>query len=177
MGDIFINSSPGEGSCFTLRIKTEGLNDTAMVENASQFAEEGSLKKDSIEQIMSGKIVKGNVLLAEDNLVNQKLIGLYLKKAGINVVSVDNGKQAVEEALSNHYDLILMDMQMPEMGGLEATRILRQAGYGNPIVALTANALKDDKDKCLAAGCDDFLAKPIEQVVFYNMVTRFIEGK
>lgn len=108
---------------------------------------------------------KFNILVAEDNPVNQKLIMNVLNKIGFNTKLVENGKLAVEEEEKNKYDIILMDLQMPEMDGFKATRniILNSAKRTRPkIIALTANAMPGDKEKCLDAGMDDYIAKPIQ---------------
>jgi two-component system sensor histidine kinase/response regulator len=105
------------------------------------------------------------VLLAEDNLVNQKLATRLLEKRGHHVVVAGNGREALAALERQSFDLVLMDVQMPEMDGFEATAAIREKekGHGKhlPIVALTAHAMKGDSEKCLAAGMDGYLAKPI----------------
>lgn len=104
-----------------------------------------------------------NILVAEDNLINQKLIGHILNRLGFSAVMKENGKQAVDELIENDYDLVLMDVQMPEMDGLEATRIIRQSNIRQPaIIALTANAMQGDQEECLRSGMDDYLSKPLK---------------
>ena len=99
----------------------------------------------------------------KDTLTNQELFSIYINKIGPRLTIVNNGKQAVERALNEEFDLILMDMQMPVMDGVEAVSILRDKGCQVPIVALTANAMIEDRERCLAAGFDHFLTKPIQQ--------------
>jgi CheY-like chemotaxis protein len=105
------------------------------------------------------------VLLVEDSLMNQKLAIAILRRAGHHVTIANNGRQALDIWQSEAFDLILMDIQMPEMDGLEATRAIRdeeQAGGGHiPIIAMTANAIKGDRERCLEAGMDGYLSKPI----------------
>ena len=120
------------------------------------------------------KIVSGKVLLAEDNIDNKQLMSLYLRKAGAEVTIAENGKVAVDLALSNNFDLILMDMQMPVMNGIEASEKLRTNGYSGAIVALTANTMQEYIDQYYKVGCSGFLAKPIDRERFYNVLTKHL---
>ena len=101
------------------------------------------------------------MLLAEDNPVNQKLAQLMLAKLGHRAVVASNGEEAVALVAREAFDLVLMDMQMPVMDGIEATRRIRAAGVALPIVAMTANAMEADRQRCREAGMDGFLAKPV----------------
>ena len=114
------------------------------------------------------------ILVAEDNLVNQKLTLKILSKLGFEAALAENGKVAVEMASQHAYDIILMDVQMPEIDGQEATRIIRESMEVQPtIIAMTANAMKEDKDDCLKAGMDDFLSKPVKLEELVNMLAKW----
>ena len=114
------------------------------------------------------------ILVAEDNLVNQKLTLKILSKLGFEADLAENGKVAVELASEQQYDIILMDVQMPEIDGLEATRILRKTMQVQPIIiAMTANAMKEDRDECLKAGMDDFLSKPVKLEELVSMLAKW----
>jgi two-component system, sensor histidine kinase and response regulator len=117
------------------------------------------------------------ILLAEDNLVNQKLAVRILERLGHTVMMAANGKEAVEAFCQDHFDLIFMDLQMPLIDGLRATQMIRekeQQGRGHiPIVAMTAHAMKGDREKCLAAGMDGYLSKPINLNELYRIIERF----
>ena len=116
------------------------------------------------------------VLLAEDNPVNQKLIVSILEKRGHEVVVARNGREAVEALEASEFDLVLMDVEMPEMDGLEATRLIRQrqspAGRHLPIVGLSAHAMRGDRERCLDAGMDEYMTKPINLDLFIKTVER-----
>lgn len=119
------------------------------------------------------------ILLAEDNLVNQKLATMMLSKAGYTVQVASNGRLAVEAFTRNpdQYDLILMDIQMPEMDGLEATRQIRERGFTDiPIVAMTANAMQGDREKCLEAGMNDYISKPIKREIVFKILEERLYG-
>jgi signal transduction histidine kinase/CheY-like chemotaxis protein len=118
------------------------------------------------------------VLLAEDNEINTLLACTLLEQLGFSVTCVVNGQEAVEAAAVSAFDLILMDLQMPRMDGLEATRRIRAPGGLNsqaPIVAMTANAMRSDREACLAAGMDDFVAKPINAEIFVGVLQRVLD--
>jgi len=114
------------------------------------------------------------ILVAEDNLVNQKLTLKILSKLGFDAALAENGNITVEMATERDFDIILMDVQMPELDGLEATRIIRRSLKTQPvIIAMTANAMKEDKDECMKAGMDDFLGKPVKLEEVVNMLAKW----
>ncbi len=129
---------------------------------------------------LTGKERAPQILVAEDNEANRTLIVDALELFGFEPPTVNNGKAALEALRERHFDVVFMDCRMPEMGGLEATRILRQCeGRENrsrvPVIALTAYAMAGDKERCLQAGMDDYLAKPFELIQLKNVVERFVE--
>jgi CheY-like chemotaxis protein len=120
------------------------------------------------------------ILVAEDNIINQKLALRLVEKYGYHADAVANGAEAVKVLELVPYHLVLMDVQMPEMDGLEATRIIRDPrsrvlDHAVPIIALTAHAMKGDKEKCLSAGMNDYLSKPIDPKDFQLMIKKYIE--
>ena len=119
------------------------------------------------------------ILVAEDNPVNQKLTLRILEKAGYRADLAENGREVMEKLAAGGYDLVLMDVQMPELDGLEATRLIRGSGpalRGIPIVATTANAMSGDREKCLAAGMDDYLTKPIQVRELHKVLGRWLKN-
>ncbi|MCA9068843.1 MAG: PAS domain-containing protein [Planctomycetaceae bacterium] len=163
-GDVSVESVPGKGSRFTATVDagpTDNVDFINSLESTSQSPVDSST---SIS-------LSGHILLAEDSPLNQRLFSTFLEAAGATVDIVEDGQQAIQkvsetlnpsgETASRSYDLILMDMQMPEVDGCTATSTLRAQGFSRPIVALTANAMHEDRKKCIQAGCNDFLIKPI----------------
>jgi two-component system, sensor histidine kinase and response regulator len=111
------------------------------------------------------------ILVAEDNIINQKVFELILRKAGFQVHVVSDGKQALEAHRSTPYDLILMDLQMPEMDGLEATRQIRSLAQKQPIIiAVTADIIAGVRERCLEAGMDDYVSKPVSREQLLGLV-------
>ena len=129
--------------------------------------------------IAEDKRRKVRLLLAEDNPVNQKVALRIIEKLGYRADAVANGKEAIKALEMIPYDLVLMDVQMPEMDGIEATRVIRAGNNGVknqaiPIIAMTAHALKEDRERCLAAGMDYYLTKPIRPQDLADAVERFV---
>ena len=118
-----------------------------------------------------------SILLAEDNVVNQKVATRLFKKFGYKIEVANNGLEAIKALEESSYDLVFMDIQMPEMDGLEATRqINTKWGDARPrIVALTANAMREDKEKCFEAGMDDYLTKPFKPVELEDAIAKTFE--
>ncbi len=116
------------------------------------------------------------ILLVEDNYLNQKLILINLNKLGFAIDIANNGKEALDKVDSNSYDLVIMDLMMPVMDGLEATRIIRNKEYGTrehlPIIGLTANTFDADREKCLNNGMDEYMAKPFDLILFQSLITK-----
>lgn len=128
-------------------------------------------------QISEQKRQDLRILLAEDNPINQKLAVTLLQKAGYSVDAVESGTHAVEKVKQGGYNIILMDVQMAEMDGLEATGVIRawesEHGIHTPIIAMTAHALSGDRERCIEAGMDDYLSKPLQPKVFFSMLERW----
>jgi two-component system, sensor histidine kinase len=176
-GSITVTSHPGKGSVFSLSIAAGALEGVSLLENLSEaeLESERAAQEDTARRIK----LNGWLLLAEDGPDNQRLISYVLRKAGAEVIVADNGQMAVDLALSAQakerpFDVILMDMQMPVLDGYAATRTLRTAGYTKPIIALTANAMAGDQEKCLNAGCDDYATKPIDRAKLLGTIARFV---
>jgi PAS domain S-box-containing protein len=165
-GEITVQSLSGRGSSFTLSVDTGPLAGVALLQGlaeagAHEACDATALGRPEIE-------LDCNVLLAEDGTDNQLLLSTHLRKAGARVTIAENGKIAVDRALAAKasgapFDVILMDMQMPELDGYGATALLRARGYGGPIVALTAHAMSGDRERCLSAGCTDYMTKPVDR--------------
>ncbi len=171
-GDIECTSEPGKGSVFRF---TADLPAT----EAPQPAAPEIATAESGERSHPDRAYTGRVLLAEDNAVNALVARSYLEQFGLAVDCVEDGRQALERATSGDYDLILMDCQMPEMDGFEATRRIRahEKTLGlEPVsvVALTANAIRGDRERCLEAGMDDYLAKPFRSAELRAIVERHL---
>ncbi|MBY0420265.1 MAG: response regulator, partial [Pararheinheimera sp.] len=167
-GDIQVDSVKGIGSCFEIVMDCEHQH-ISLVHSYQRPAQEALVVE------VPTDYQKLKLLVAEDNPDNQLLIRVLLEKLGIHCVIVENGHKAVERVLLEHFDLVLMDMQMPEMGGEEATALIRHAGMDLPIVALTANVMSEDQSRYLKAGCQAVLSKPIVQRDFLAVIQKFCQ--
>ena len=170
-GNIVCSSEKGVGSRFVLTIGIGDLQEVQLTHD-EQIVES---KPKKAKFVLPVNTLCGTVLLAEDTPDNQRLISMYLRRTGATVEVVENGQQALQKALQQEYDLIFMDMQMPIMGGLEAIDKLRVAGYKSPIVTLTANALKQDRERCAKAGADDYITKPLDLEAFYRILKTYLK--
>ncbi|MCC6671106.1 MAG: response regulator [Planctomycetes bacterium] len=161
-GTIDVQSRAGVGSVFTLTVATGPLDDVPQMEAWAAPAVEKRRLADADAPL------RAHVLLAEDGPDNQRLLSFLLRRAGATVEVAGNGREALEQVEAAQrrgtpFDLVLMDMQMPEMDGYEATRTLRERGHRVPVIALTALAMASDRERCLAAGCNDFASKPVQR--------------
>jgi signal transduction histidine kinase/DNA-binding response OmpR family regulator len=176
-GYITVESVPGQGSAFTLTVETGPLDGVPMCSDIEEAGPSEPPVRAKLPLQLSGL----RVLLAEDGVDNQRLLSALLRQTGAQVTVADNGRIAVDYALSaltagEPFDVILMDMQMPELDGYGATASLRARAYERPIVALTAHAMAEDRARCLAAGCDDYLTKPVDKTSLYATVRRAAAG-
>jgi signal transduction histidine kinase/CheY-like chemotaxis protein len=170
-GDITVRSEAGKGSTFSVVILAEAVPGAA--EESAEFVIPECVAKATS---MPPSLVGSRILLAEDGVDNQRLISFHLRKAGAQVEIAPNGAAAIERANVGRTgpDVILMDMQMPEMDGYEATQRLRAAGCTTPVIALTAHAMGGDRERCIAAGCDDYLGKPIDRSKLLEVCARWL---
>ena len=169
-GALNVESVPDVGSCFTLTISTGHLVNAEMLAACPDFEYLDTVNSRQKTQLH----LRGRVLLTEDNQDNQRLVSLLLKRLGIEYAIASNGKEAIAKVGDENFDVILMDVQMPIMDGLTATRLLRQQGYSGPIVALTANAMSQEKKDCYDAGCNDVCTKPIDYAAFSKVLSRYL---
>jgi CheY-like chemotaxis protein len=172
-GKIHVDSAPGSGSCFHVLLPLELATRKIEVPPASAASE-------AVSQSLAITQTSGaHVLLAEDHPVNQKLALALLQRRGYQVTLARNGREACDLFVSNRYAIVLMDMQMPEMDGYEATRAIRHfevdSGQARtPIIAMTANAMAGDRERCLEAGMDDYIAKPIKPDALFSLLERIL---
>lgn len=158
-GEVSVVSEPGRGTRFTVSVPAAPAPQTEWLAAAPTSVPAPA------PGYRGARPLAGRILVAEDGPDNRKLIAAYLSRCGLQFTMAENGKEAAEAALRESYDLILMDVQMPVLGGLEATAILRAAGYEGPIVALTANVMPEDLLRYRTAGFDGHVAKPVDFAV------------
>lgn len=165
-GDIQVESVKGIGSCFELQFDCSAQ----LTELVHSFSREAQASQQNTATIAVPQL---HILVAEDNPDNQLLLKLMLEKANTSCVLVDNGHKAVERALAEEFDLIFMDMQMPLMGGEEATQLIRHAGIDTPVIAVTANVMTEDLERYKRSGCQSLLAKPVNQKELVALLAKY----
>jgi len=175
-GDISVHGARGSGCRFELTIATGPLDGSRCDDRPIAIAVAAPQPRARAIRLA------GRILLAEDGPDNRLLIGRLLERAGAVVDTAADGRAAVQrvqaaQAAGTPHDLILMDMQMPELDGYEATRALRASGIGVPIVAVTAHAMNGDRERCVAAGCDDYLTKPIDRLAMLTVCERLLAAR
>lgn len=170
-GQLIFNNNEHQGSTFTATLSVgSDTNTLTMADNNSELFTQTDKK-----EVQSFIKLKGHVLLADDSRENRQLVSMLLSHFGLTVTEAENGEVAVECALETSFDLILMDIQMPEMDGLEATELLRQCGYENPIIALTANVMEDEIKHYLASGFVDCIGKPIDRQAMTDTLKKYLD--
>ena len=170
-GDIWVKSKPGQGAMFFFELEAD---------LGGELGEAGGLDEQASEADLPHDWCQYTILLAEDVEINREIVEIMLADTGACVVGVENGREAVEAFAADpqRYDLILMDIQMPVMDGLSATKAIRASGLPRateiPIIAMTANAFKEDIDLCIAAGMNDHIAKPIVMEAFFHVMAKYL---
>ncbi|MCG6971190.1 MAG: response regulator, partial [Gammaproteobacteria bacterium] len=172
-GELRCSSQLGKGTQFVLTLATGQLYDNEMYHCRQDYQRIDDAINDRIESTEALKL-QGKVLLAEDSPDIRELIQLYLGETGVQVAAVENGQQAVEMARDQKFDLILMDIQMPIMDGRDAIQQLRKTGNQTTIIALTANAMKEDVREYLELGASNFLSKPIDKNQFKAILAKYL---
>ena len=166
-GDVKLHATEvGHGSVFKATIKPDQFSTVLDINDKRNLP--GTTAQDGCT------LKNRRVLVVEDSEDNRLLVKLLLSRQGMIVDFAENGQVAVDQAPGGEYDFVLMDMQMPVMDGYAATRELRERGYQTPILALTAHAMKEDRARCLAAGCDEYLTKPIDSRALYAALNRHL---
>jgi signal transduction histidine kinase len=176
-GRIEVDSSPGRGSTFSLFIDPGPLQGVPRLDNCREALQGASL---NTPRNLDATTLQGRVLLVDDGHDNRRLLSVYLREAGAEVALAENGRIGCDLALAaaaagEPFGVILMDMQMPELDGYGAAARLRGKGYGGAIVALTAHAMAEDRERCLNAGCTDYLSKPVRREQLLSMVARYLQ--
>ncbi|MCX6110627.1 MAG: response regulator [Proteobacteria bacterium] len=172
-GDVQLTESQiGKGSTFTITIDPGPLEGVRMLQHQTDadLTQKGAVVTDWF--IGNKRLTGLRVLLAEDVPDNQLLIAHFIKNSGATIAVVDNGLQAVDAAKTGTFDVILMDIQMPLMDGYEATKQLRASGCLTPVIALTAHSMRGEREKCLAAGCVDYISKPVKPGLLIEVIAR-----
>jgi len=178
-GDLLVESTPGLGSTFRLELAISDEDSATVWNGVGDHADPCQKPAPAVTVNAMEVPMLGRILVAEDSLDSQRLISFHLRKAGAEVDVVENGLLAVEAVMgamaeSRRYAMVLMDVKMPEMDGYAATRLLRSRGVKTPIVALTAHAMPEDRERSIAAGCDAHMTKPIDRMKLIELCRNYL---
>lgn len=171
-GELTVESTPGKGSHFITLFKLNEI-DTNELDYEDDYQ---AVFQEPVPVPQTTPSVSGKLLIAEDNPDIQALVKMLINKIGADMTLVENGKKAVEKALTEDFDLIFLDIQMPVMDGFEALKQLRENNYKKPVFAMTANTMKKDQNKCFAAGFDGFISKPIDKNDLYSVIIDYLKA-
>ena len=178
-GTVGVRSEPGQGATFWCTARLAKVSGNTRERRKNITSSRGDGQPDTVSQLPEMKVTGIRILLAEDNAVNRDVAVCMLEQLGCQVVTVEHGRDAVTKAECTRFDLVLMDCQMPEMDGFSATRAIRDGerhtGWHAAIVALTAHAIDGDRERCLAAGMDDYMSKPFTQRQLGSMIQRWVQ--
>ena len=169
-GELKVSSKIESGSVFSIILPARIKTGSVELMDKHDVISADDKPQQNVNQIH----LAGKILVAEDNEANLMLVQKMLEKMGMEIVAVRNGREAVTKVFEEEFDIVLMDMQMPKMNGFEATEAIREKGMKIPIFALTANAMKDDEQKCLDAGCDEYISKPVNWKRLSVLIEKYI---
>lgn len=175
-GTVRVTSAPGKGSTFTVQLPIGSVVGVAMIDARDEAVASKLRMSSAPVESPTGTALKGRILIVEDGETNRKVLALILGRAGADVSLAENGRVAVELVQRETFDLVLMDMQMPVLDGYSATQEIRTLGFTLPIIALTANTMAGDREKCLSAGCDSFLSKPVDADLLMKTAAKYLSG-
>ncbi|MDO8293866.1 MAG: PAS domain S-box protein [Gallionella sp.] len=169
-GEVGVESAPGQGSVFWFSVRLDKTWWSCRAEN---------INGTDVPPAMLALISGAYILLVENNLFNQQVATEFIQNAGATVCIVQNGEEAIDLLIDDHFDCVLMDIQMPVMDGFETTRLIRAnpALAGIPVIAMTASASGEDRERCLAAGMNDFIGKPFKPYTFYAVIAGCLAGR
>jgi CheY-like chemotaxis protein len=175
-GELSVGSKKGVGSCFTLCVSAVADSGLPSIQSATALTESMDEYKSKQKTLFIPKLT-GKVLLAEDNTDNQLLIQRLIMATGAEVHIVDDGQQALDAVINEHFDLIFLDMQMPNMGGEESARLMRERGVNQPIIAFTANVMKHQIEYYTSNGFNYVVEKPIYQDQLYAVMQDYLPNQ
>ena len=176
MGSHFdVSSQAGKGTCFEFEITLPITSSSPKHSSHKQHQEEGALSQQL--QGAANSLNGCHILVVEDNAINQIVVSELLELAGMRVTLANHGQEALDKLKGQDFDGVLMDMHMPIMGGLEATKHIRSnPQYDNlPVIALTAGVTQEERKKCFECGMNDFIAKPVDAPLMINILVKWLK--